>query len=301
MMTPEELRQALAAPGMKSMILDTDTYNEIDDQFALAFAMRSSERVRLLAVTAAPFLNTRSSSPADGMEKSYQEIFRIARLTDPAFSFPVYRGATHYMTDPTLPVESPACDAIIDAVMASSETVYIVAIGAITNVASALVKCPAIAEKAVIVWLGGHADFMPDAREFNLFQDLIASKIIFDSRIPFVQVPCVGMATALTTTVEELSALIGGKNELCDYLVGIVAKEAGTRRPCSRVIWDVLAVSALVCPQHLAITVKGRPTLDETFHYVPVNDGRQFLYVYHLNRDAIFAELFAKLGKKAEA
>ena len=55
------------------MVLDTDTYNEIDDQFALAYAVLSPERIDLQAVYAAPFKNQRSESPGDGMEKSYQE------------------------------------------------------------------------------------------------------------------------------------------------------------------------------------------------------------------------------------
>ena len=37
------------------------------------------------------------------------------------------------------------------------EPLYVVAIGAITNVASALLTEPALAGKIVVVWLGGHA------------------------------------------------------------------------------------------------------------------------------------------------
>ena len=50
-----------------------------------------------------------------------------------------------------------AADNIINTVMNSDERIYIVAIGAITNVASAIIKCPEIANKAVVIWLGGHA------------------------------------------------------------------------------------------------------------------------------------------------
>src|SRR4030042_483404 len=58
------------------MVLDTDTYNEIDDQFALVYALISPE-LDLRAVYAAPFSNQRSTGPKDGMEKSYEEILRI--------------------------------------------------------------------------------------------------------------------------------------------------------------------------------------------------------------------------------
>ena len=56
----------------KKFILDTDTFNEIDDQFAITYAMLS-EDIDLLALTAAPFLNSRASSVEDGMEKSYED------------------------------------------------------------------------------------------------------------------------------------------------------------------------------------------------------------------------------------
>jgi hypothetical protein len=55
--------------GKVRMLLYTDTYNEIDDQFALAYVLLSEDRVSVEAVYAAPFFNSRSSGPSDGMEK----------------------------------------------------------------------------------------------------------------------------------------------------------------------------------------------------------------------------------------
>ena len=51
-------------------VLDTDTYNEIDDQFALAYALLAREAVDLRAVIAAPFSNDRAATPAEGMRLS---------------------------------------------------------------------------------------------------------------------------------------------------------------------------------------------------------------------------------------
>ena len=59
-----------------AMVFDTDTYNEIDDQFALVYALISPE-LRVEAVYAAPFLNNRSKSAQEGMEKSHEEILRV--------------------------------------------------------------------------------------------------------------------------------------------------------------------------------------------------------------------------------
>ena len=118
-MTLSEFRAILASDKVIDIILDTDTYNEIDDQFALAYAMLSNKKVNLLSVNAAPFFNSRSSSAAEGMEKSYNEIFNIMKLTDAeqAKSIPVYRGSTRFMSSKTDIVESEACDNIINTVM----------------------------------------------------------------------------------------------------------------------------------------------------------------------------------------
>lgn len=73
-------------------VLDTDAYNEIDDQFAILYAMLSPEKIDLQAIYAALFYNGRSSSPADGMEKSYQEILKICGLTGRDPEGFVFRG-----------------------------------------------------------------------------------------------------------------------------------------------------------------------------------------------------------------
>src|SRR5437868_5321521 len=52
--------------GHVRMVVDTDTYNEIDDQFALVYALLSPERMTCEAIYAAPFHNQRSSGPEDG-------------------------------------------------------------------------------------------------------------------------------------------------------------------------------------------------------------------------------------------
>ena len=85
---------AAGTPQASRMVLDTDTYNEIDDQFALTYALLSPEALTLEAIYAAPFHNARSTGPGDGMEKSYQEILRLlAFLGRPAEGF-AFRGSS---------------------------------------------------------------------------------------------------------------------------------------------------------------------------------------------------------------
>ena len=297
-MTMEALKAALHDGTKKKIILDTDTFNEIDDQFALAYAMLSPDKVELLSVNAAPFLNSRSTSAGDGMEKSYNEIFRIMKLVDPEAKIPVYRGSTAFLTDKNTPVESPACDNIINTVMNSDELVYIVAVGAITNVASAIIKCPEIVNRTVVIWLGGHALHWQDTREFNLKQDVAAAQIVLDSKVPFVQIPCNGVCTEFLTTIPELEYYLRGKNELCDYLVDIVSSYTKKPYGWSKVVWDVTAIAAIVEPKALDMVIIPTPILTDDCHFAKDDARHPFIYVRRIRRDPIYADMFEKLANK---
>ena len=54
--------------------------------------------------------------------------------------------------------------------------------------------------------------------EFNLMQDPDAARVIFDSGVPFVQIPCLGVASHLLTTRSELDETIKGRNAISDFL-----------------------------------------------------------------------------------
>ena len=82
-MTNEQLLKNLQVPaGPIDVVLDTDTYNEIDDQFALSYLLRSGEKLTVKALCAAPFFNENSPPPEDGMERSYREIFNLLHLAE---------------------------------------------------------------------------------------------------------------------------------------------------------------------------------------------------------------------------
>ena len=282
--------------GVKKIILDTDTYNEIDDQFALAWAVLS-DKIDLLSVNAAPFLNSRSTSPADGMEKSYAEILNILELISPDKKIPVYCGSTEFLSDKKTPVQSDAARNIVDTVMASEDRVYVVAIGAITNVASAIIMNPDITEKMTVVWLGGHSLEWKNSREFNMVQDVKSAQVVMDSGVPFYQIPCMGVCDHLMTTIPELEACLGGKNKLCDYLVNIVKGYTNDPYCWSKVIWDVSAIAALVVPYALDTVVIPTPVLTDNSLYATDLGRHHQIYVRALSRDAIFKALFGEITK----
>lgn len=289
--------------GRVDVVLDTDTYNEIDDQFALAYLIHSDEKLDLKAIYAAPFYNHKSSSPADGMEKSYNEIMNILTLMKrDDLKECVFSGSKAYLPSETQAVLSPAAQDLADRAMQYSEEkpLYVIAIGAITNVASAILLKPEIIDRMVVIWLGGSAHEWPHNREFNLMQDVAAARVIFDCGVPVVQLPCMGVVSAFTTSGPELEYWLRGKNELCDYLVDATTAEA---KVCyggatwTRPIWDVTAVAWLLDGDFMEdrLACSPIPEYDDRYAFDP---GRHFIkYVYHIKRDNLFEDLFKKLSK----
>ena len=277
-------------------ILDTDTYNEVDDQFALAHLLLHDETIDLQAVHAAPFFNSRSSGPGDGMEKSYEEIQRMLELVGPKVPPAVYRGSTSYLPDARTPVESEAVRDLIERALAAKETLYVLTIGACTNVASALLLEPRIAEKIQIVWLGGHAPHWENTREFNLAQDPHATRILLDGPAPLVLVPCIPVASHLKTTVAELEKELAPFSRLGAYLTDIVSDYGGNRLGWSKVIWDIAVSGWLIERKWVRTLSMPSPVLrdDITWEQPTPATRRQIDVAVQVDRDSIFADFFTR-------
>ena len=297
------MRRLQKPVGQVDVVIDTDTYNEIDDQFALAYLIKSGEKLALKAIYAAPFFNQKSAGPGDGMEKSYREILHVLTLLEREdLKRIVFKGSTHYLSGETEPVISPATKDLAQRAMnyTAEKPLYVIAIGAITNVASALLINPEVKDRIVIVWLGGNAYDWHDNKEFNLFQDVAAARVIFGCGAAVVQLPCMGVVSAFTTTGPELEYWLRGKNKLCNYLVDVTTQEAALCHSgafWSRAIWDVTAVAWLLDADFMLDRLEHSPIAQYDHHY-SFDKTRHFIrYVYHINRDKLFEDLFTKLAE----
>lgn len=300
-LSAEERFRLLEPPsGRVSAVLDTDTYNEIDDQFAVVYALLSP-KVNLEAIYAAPFYNPRSTGPADGMEKSYQEILRILELMDMSGEGLAFRGSTRYLTAQDAPVQSPgACDLVSKALMTREGPLYVLATGAITNVASAILMAKEIVGRIVVVWLGGQPYYWPRAAEFNLQQDILAARVIFDSGVPLIHIPCKNVAEHLRTTLPEMNTYVKGKGKIGDYLYAIFEAYFPDHFARSKVIWDISTVAYLNDPSWVPTVLHPSPILQDDLTWGPVDGSRhQTRVAIDLDRDAIFGDLFRKLAGRA--
>lgn len=304
-MEKNQLIKNLGVPeGRIDVVLDSDTYNEVDDQFALAYLLKSTEKADVKAIYAAPFFNPNSTSPSDGMYKSYDEILKILDLMgEEKYKSCVYHGSENYLKDEKTPVESEAARDLVERAKqySSEKPLYVLAIGAITNIASALLMSPEIAENIVVVWLGGHdLNNNNGCTEFNMVQDIAGARVLFESPVPVVQLPCFGVVSGFNISEPEINYWFKGKNKLCDYLSDIVIADQNSHskgKPWSRIIWDVTTVGWILNDNdrfmESVVRACGMPEYDMKYGMKP--DSKLIRYVNYIKRDALLEDLIKKL------
>lgn len=289
-------------PGRVDMVLDTDAYNEVDDQYAIAYMAASQDKLRIRAITAAPFFNHHSSSPKDGMERSFREILHVLHLIGfDRMSSLVFKGAEDFLPNEKMPSDSPAAREIIRLAMEHTpdDPLYIVCIAAPVNIAAAILLRPEIVERIVVVWSGGVGLHWTDCRCFNGGQNIAASRVLLESGAPLVLAPGRGVSDRLLTTGPELEHWLRGKNAFCDYIIDKTIREAEQcfgGKVWSRPLTDVVPVAWLVNGEFVLDRFEPRPTIEYSSYYSFDPRRPMMRYVYYVKRDELLGDLFGKLS-----
>jgi inosine-uridine nucleoside N-ribohydrolase len=339
------------------VVIDTDAANEIDDQFALAWALLSPQQLELLAVYATPFsfeyrrqemvqarrLQRQLASctpqqaelvqhyaarlahyerrgwdiahvdwpvfnaPADGMARSHQEILTVFdKLRCPSDGL-VWRGSAGYLPAPDQALRSDAVDHLIATARAGTadDPLYVVAMGCVTNVASALLLAPDLVERIVVVWTSGYPSTAPHVNHsFNLEQDLPATQVLLGSGVPLVYLPGFQVGAQLRLSLPEMERHVQGRGAIGDYLHHLFTHNplwdlAGidSLHAHSWVIWDVITLAWLMRPDWVPSELVRTPTIGSDRVWRPALDRPLMREGYAVARDAIFADFFRKLER----
>lgn len=300
--TEQRLKLLEPRAGRLRMVLDTDTFNEIDDQFAIVQALLSPERLSVEALYAAPFHNKRSTSPGDGTDKSYDEIITLlSRMNWPADGL-VHRGVRDYVGPAKKPQEAPAVDDVIARARASSpdDPLYVVAIGAISNVTSALLKAPDIIDRIVVVWLGGHALEWPNTYEFNLRQDVGGAQVLLDCGVPLVLLPCMGVVSHLHCSVAEVERYVEPHGAIGAFLTERFKSYSDEHVGWTKAVWDMAAVAWLLDAAWTPSVLVSTPILSTEVTWSTDAARHPMRYVRYVDRDAIMRDFFTKLAAFAK-
>lgn len=194
------------------LILDTDIGDDIDDAFALAFAL-NHEALDLVGVTTV-FKHTQARAHqvskyfdtmgvhhipvCAGIEKPFKQpiqYFEKDRVQNGVVLPPQYEPAYE-----AYPISNEsAIDFIIRQAEIFKGELVIVPIGPLTNIAQALLKAPHIKPYIQkIVLMGGW--FTNPEPEWNILCDPEAADVVFKSGIPIY---CVGLDVTLQCTLEK--------------------------------------------------------------------------------------------------
>lgn len=169
------------------VIVHTDCKNEADDQYALAHHLMTP-RFDVRGIIAGHFDGNCHLYGKDRTEQaSYDEILNILELMGLSGRYPVFHGAPHSLPDPATPILSEGAEFIVrEAMRDDSRPLYVACQGAITDMASALLLRPEIAQRLTVIWIGG-ADYPGGGSEFNLDMDIHGVNAVFSSQIPVWQ------------------------------------------------------------------------------------------------------------------
>ena len=180
------------------VIIDTDAACEADDPFAIVQALLSPKLI-VKGILAEHF-NEKGS-----VQKSYDEIMTILNAMN--LKVPVLMGEEDPVDAVGWPESvSEAADFIIgEAMKDDPKPLYILCQGAITNLAVALRRKPAIKDRIRIIWIGTHgiSDKPAPFREFNAGNDVTAANYVLESGADIWLVPS-DVYTTITVGLAEL-------------------------------------------------------------------------------------------------
>jgi inosine-uridine nucleoside N-ribohydrolase len=280
----------IPAKGKKiRVIIDSDAKCEIDDQWALSLAFLSPERFDIVGLIGATYI---SGGPAS-IDKSCQEIDTIMKLADLGDRYPIYKGALP-MRYPYVPSVSEGVDFIIREAMAATpeDPLWIIGLGAPTDIASAFLREPRIADRVVVFW-HLRTQWPDKCVNFNVFGDPHATRILFHSPLSFV---LFDTGTDLTCPMPESEREVRSKGELGrylhDYRLGNDWMMSDTKG-----FFDLGDIAALVDPELASFEVVSCPEVTQDLSYDFTEVKGKILRCYGINRDKTFELFYKKLNQ----
>jgi inosine-uridine nucleoside N-ribohydrolase len=268
--------------------LDADTANEIDDLYALTRALTAPE-LRPVALSSAQW---KQSPLADGNTLEQSQLLNEALLGLLGKSdLPHPRGSlvpVYWWGRDRVAYSGAAYHLMLEARKTPpGEKLTVVALGALTNVASALMMDPSIAGKLSLYWLGAEVrDGVWNKNEFNCLNDIHAlNEVLNASGLELFVMPA-NVARALTFDYADTAARLRGKGRLAEFLLRRWDQHGpGAAR---WIMWDLAGVQWLLEPKQVQSRMMRVP---------PENGQREVRVATAIDADAMRASFWAALER----
>ncbi len=275
------------------VIIDTDAACEADDPFAIAHGLMS-KKLDVKAIFATQFGGKEST------RRSYEEIQRVLEAMD--MDVPTFMGVEGKLADAEDAELSPAAEFLIQEALKEDDLpLYVLCLGAITNVASAVLACPEIIKKMTVVWIGGQGldTFIKGHREFNAGNDVEAANVVLSSGVELWQIPNNVYGTMHIGLAEIQRRIYPcgkiGKHLFENMINYNISEYAGWTAGESWSLGDSPAVGVVLEPNCGSYVYREAPIIEEDTSY-RFEAGRPMIRVYtSINSRFILEDFICKL------
>ena len=239
----------LIPPKDKKMrlLIVSDATNEIDDIWAISLAILYPERFIIEGFVGSNYDHTGSGIGPKSIDLSVKEIQLLLEKAGMKGRYPVYPGG-HPMQYEFQPSPSAGCDFIIERAMAGTpqDPLWIVGLGAATDLASAYLKEPAIRDRVVFFWHGRtHPTWPYRAVNYNVKGDMHAARMLFHAPLPLILFDT--GTNLFAGDMEESSKYIRPFGELGQYLFDYRLKHAAWSKK-DKAMFDLGDIAVLIDP-----------------------------------------------------
>lgn len=303
------------------VIIDNDFSGDPDDLYQVVHHVLSPS-VEIRAVIGSHL------SPGDVLDPSAQtatnavtqvrELFDVMGLDAEGF---IHEGANEALVSRDKPHDTPAARAIIaEAMREDDRPLYVACGGGLTDLASAWLLEPAIADRMTVIWIGGPehpglASPWPGLSEleYNLAIDVVAGQVVFnDSDLPLWVVPRDMYRQCLVSDI-ELRRRVATRGPVGRYLYDALDRVArmgwasGERFAETYALGDsplvlLTALQSFFQPDASSsdFAEVPAPELDDRGALVERPDGRPIRVFTRIDTRLMFEDMFLKLEAFAE-
>ena len=285
------------------VIVNTDAKNEADDQYAIVHAILTP-MFELHGIIPAHFGERISKT---SQQDSQDEVLKILDLMKLTGQVPVHAGAPKALPDEKTAVDSPGARFIIEeALKDDPRPLHVAFLGPLTDMGSALLLEPSIAERSVrVVWIGG-GEWPVGGFEYNLWNDVHSANVVFRSKVEVWQIPST-LYKVLPVSYAELVEKVYDKGSLGKYLVEqLIAWNKGALAvnfpwyPLDgiehRSLGDSPAIGVMMYPESGWSEWRPAPEFNSEMNYVHTGKYRPIKVYTSVDTRFILEDFFAKLA-----
>jgi purine nucleosidase len=248
---------------MHKVILDTDLGTDVDDALALAVLLRSKD-VELIGITTVyGDVRLRSTIAMHLCSLLNRTIPTFDGENNPISGREVWmsgsEGKNFKDLDSFTPQPTSAVDFLVTAVTAQPESIDVVAIGPLTNIARAILRNQDFEKKVKRVWIMG-GDFTQTRVEHNFQCDIDAARIVLESNIPIsiLDLPSSQKTIIRMEEIEQIrNAPVFGSLLYSEIMSWIQPRNQNWTTP-----HDPVAALSLLAPEFFESSSLGHVTID---------------------------------------